>query len=81
MIPAGNRIECEMFRSVDWELLDHAAAQPVAVGDLVSVDAGGMPIYRVTKVAPGHVWVGGERDPTEREVALEAFRWRGALAH
>lgn len=67
-----------MFRSIDWMLLDHAAAEPVAVGDLLSVDAGGMPIYRVTKVAPGHVWVGGERDPAEREMPLALFRWRGA---
>ena len=69
-----------MFRSVDWMLLDHAAAEPVTVGDLVSVDAGGMPIYRVTKVAGGHVWVGGERDPAEREMPLNLFRWRGAPA-
>ena len=67
-----------MFRSVDWMLLDHTAAEPVTVGDLLSVDAGGMPIYRVTKVAAGHVWVGGERDPAEREMPLEVFRWRGA---
>ena len=54
-------------------LLDPTAAEPVAVGDLLSVDAGGMPIYRVTKVAAGHVWVGGERDPAEREMPLEVY--------
>lgn len=67
-----------MFRSVEWALLDHTASEPVAVGDLVSVDAGGMPIYRVMKVEPGHVWVAGERDATVREAPLELFRWRGA---
>ena len=67
-----------MFRSVDWALLDHTASEPVVVGDLVSVDAGGMPIYRVIKVEPGHVWVTGERDTAVRETPLELFRWRGA---
>jgi hypothetical protein len=69
-----------MFRSVEWMLLDHAAAEPVTVGDLVSVDAGGMPIYRVAAVALGHVWVHGERDATTREMPLALFRWRGAPA-
>lgn len=67
-----------MFRSVEWVLLDHAAAEPVAVGDLVSVDAGGMPIYRVVKVTAGHVWLDGERHDAARELPLALFRWRGA---
>jgi hypothetical protein len=72
-----------MFRSVEWALLDTAAISPVAVGDLVSVDAGGMPIYRVTKVAGPSVWVAGERDAAEREMPLGLFRWRGVarVAH
>ncbi|WP_293676413.1 hypothetical protein [uncultured Phenylobacterium sp.] len=69
-----------MYRSVDWMLLDHTAAEPVTVGDLVSVDAGGMPIYRVAKVTPGHVWLNGERDGGLREMPLALFRWRGAPA-
>ena len=69
-----------MFRAVDWQLLDHTAAEPVTVGDLVSVDAGGMPIYRVARVAQGHVWLNGERDDATREMPLELFRWRGAPA-
>lgn len=68
-----------MFRSVEWVLLDHAAAEPVAVGDLVSVDAGGMPIYRVVKVTAGHVWLDGERHDAARELPLALFRWRGAM--
>ena len=69
-----------MFRSVEWMLLDHTAAEPVTVGDLVSVDAGGMPIYRVAKVVQGHVWLHGERDTATREMPLGLFRWRGAPA-
>ena len=68
-----------MFRSVDWALLDHTAAEPVTVGDLVSVDAGGMPIYRVMQVAGPTVRVAGEHGG-ERELPLALFRWRGATA-
>jgi hypothetical protein len=68
-----------MFRSVDWALLDHTAAEPVTVGDLVSVDAGGMPIYRVMQVAGATVRVEGEHGG-EREMPLGLFRWRGAQA-
>ena len=69
-----------MFRSVDWMLLDHTAAEPVAIGDLVSIDAGGMPIYRVVKVTAGHVWLDDERHDAVRELPLNLFRWRGAPA-
>ena len=68
-----------MFRSVDWALLDHTAAEPVTVGDLVSVDAGGMPIYRVLGLAGPSVRVAGEHGG-ERELPLTLFRWRGASA-
>ena len=68
-----------MFRSVDWALLDHTAAEPVTVGDLVSVDAGGMPIYRVVQLAGALVRVAGEHGG-ERDLPLDLFRWRGAMA-
>ena len=48
----------------------------VSVGDFVSTDAGGMPIYRVVKVAGGQAWVEGERLPTIEIVPLERFHWR-----
>lgn len=69
-----------MFRSVEWVLLDHAAVEPVGVGDLVSVDAGGMPIFQVVRVAAGHVWLDSERHDAVRELPLALFRWRGAVA-
>ena len=42
---------------VDWVLMDSAAQAQVAVGDLVSVEAGGTPIYRVLRVTEGRAWV------------------------
>jgi hypothetical protein len=67
-------------RAVDWVLLDHAADQPVEVGDMVSVDAGGMPIYRVVALAGRQVWLGDERRPSVRIMPLDGFRWRGGPA-
>jgi hypothetical protein len=49
---------------IDWVLLDHTADRPVEVGDMVSVDAGGMPIYRVMALDGRDVWLGGARPPT-----------------
>lgn len=69
-----------MASAIDWKLLDHAAATPVEVGDVVSADAGGMPIYRVVALAGGQVWLGGDRDATARVMPLERFRWRGGAA-
>ena len=69
-----------MYRSVEWALLDHAAQEPVAVGDLVSVDAGGMPIYQVVKLEGPIVWVGGQRGESAQRMPLELFRWKGHAA-
>ena len=62
--------------AIKWQLLDHAAEAPVGIGDLVSSDAGGMPIYRVLRLADGEVWLAGERQSDPRPMPLEGFRWR-----
>lgn len=68
-----------MFRSVEWMLLDVTDSQPVAVGDLVSVEAGGMPVWRVTQVQGDRLQIvpadGG--CAALREAELRQFRWRG----
>ncbi|MBW8814795.1 MAG: hypothetical protein JF588_15360 [Caulobacterales bacterium] len=64
--------------ALQWEILDHAAAYPVRIGDLVSADAGGLPIYRVIGLSGRDVWLGEERErPTATVMPLDAFRWRG----
>ena len=62
--------------SVEWVLLDHVADRPVEVGDLVSVEAGGMPIHRVAGLAGRQAWLDEERTSVRRLVSLDAFRWR-----
>jgi hypothetical protein len=65
--------------AVDWVLLTGDAS--VQVGDLVSADAGGMPIYRVVRIADGHAWVQAEGQPQVQEAQLERFHWKAAGAH
>ena len=67
-------------RAVEWVLLDHAAPRPVEIGDVVSVEAGGMPIYQVVGLAGTKAWLDDERRALRRLVSLDGFRWRGASA-
>ena len=69
-----------MPNAIDWTLLDHTAPDPVRVGDVVSADAGGMPIYRVVALDGGRVWLGDERQAHVSVMPLERFRWRAAAA-
>ncbi len=66
--------------AIHWELLDHAASKPVEIGDAVSVDAGGMPIYRVVGLAGSKAWLDDERGRTRLLASLDAFRWRAPHA-
>lgn len=64
-------------RALDWAPLDHKATPPVEVGDLVSADAGGMPIYRVMAFEEGRAWVATAQGAPARAMPLEGFRWKG----
>ncbi len=66
--------------ALQWELLDHAAADPVRSGDLVSADAGGMPIYRVIGLEGRAVRLDPAQErPSAPIMPLDAFRWRGRI--
>jgi hypothetical protein len=67
------------LRAVDWVVLDRAAPS-VKVGDLLSVEAGGMPIFQVTAVSGALVSLSDGRQPKEQVKPLECFRWRGVPA-
>jgi hypothetical protein len=64
-------------RAVDWTPLDHTAPVPVQVGDMVSADAGGLPIYRVMAFEEGRAWVATGQGAPARAMPLDGFRWRG----
>lgn len=67
--------------AIKWELLDHAAERPVQVGDVVSVEAGGMPIFRVVGLAGTKAWLDDEVGRVRHLMTLDVFRWRGATVH
>jgi hypothetical protein len=67
-------------RTMDWRLLDLSAAEPVKAGDLVSADAGVLPIYRVMAFEDGRAWVATAQGAPARAVPLSQFRWRAAEA-
>jgi hypothetical protein len=63
---------------VDWVPLQTEA---VHVGDLVSTDAGGMPIYRVVAVEDGNALLQGDGSPDVRAMPLERLHWKLAQGH
>jgi hypothetical protein len=64
---------------VDWELLDEAARREVAVGDLVSVEAGGAPTWRVLKLTDGRAWLRDETRQMDCISAIEQFHWKACI--
>lgn len=63
-------------RNIDWTYLDPSAPAPLQVGDIVSAAAGGLPIYRVTGLQEGHVWVSPDFGADPQAVAIETFHWK-----
>lgn len=63
-------------RHIDWQYLDPPTANTVKVGDLVSAEAGGLPIYQVMALSDGRVWLREEHDGIDRVAPLSAFHWK-----
>ncbi|MBS0363487.1 MAG: hypothetical protein JSR98_19095 [Proteobacteria bacterium] len=70
--------EMTSVRTVDWTPLDLSAPEPVKAGDLVSADAGGLPIYTVMALEEGRAWVAAAKGAPARAVPLSQFRWRAS---
>ncbi len=64
---------------VDWVLLDEAGLVGVRVGDLVSVEAGGLPFYRVLALRDGRAWLRDEHSGADRISPLSCFHWRARV--
>jgi hypothetical protein len=63
---------------VDWVQLDDAAQREVAVGDLVSVEAGGAPTLRVVRLSDGRAWLMDERG-MDCIAPLSQFHWKAHI--
>ncbi len=63
--------------AVDWAPLDHAAGDPVMIGDLVSAGIDDLPVYRVMALEEDRAWVVTHPGAPQRMMWLAAIRWRG----
>jgi hypothetical protein len=61
---------------VDWELLDEAARREVGVGDLVSVEAGGAPTWRILRLTEGRAWLRDDVRQMDCISAISQFHWK-----
>ncbi len=61
---------------VNWVLLDRSQPDGVQVGDLVSADCGGLPLYRVLAAENGRALLRDEQRQCERTSPLSHFRWK-----
>jgi hypothetical protein len=64
---------------VDWELLDEAARRGVAVGDLVSVEAGGAPTWRVLRLTEGRAWLRDDVRGIDCISPISQFHWKASV--
>jgi hypothetical protein len=64
---------------VDWVLLNDTAQAEVVVGDLVSVEAGGAPTYRVLRLDEGRAWLRDETRQMDCVAPLSQFHWKACL--
>jgi hypothetical protein len=61
---------------IDWVYLNLANAAEVNVGELVSAEAGGLPIYRIVALRDGRAWLKDLADGADRVTPLSAFHWK-----
>jgi len=61
---------------VDWVLLNEAAQAEVQVGDVVSVEAGGAPTWRILKLTEGRAWLRDDARQMDCISAISQFHWK-----
>ena len=64
---------------VDWVLLDEAEKARICVGDLVSVEAGGAPTWRVMRLADGRAWLRDDAGRMDYVAPLSQFHWKANI--
>jgi len=64
---------------IDWIYLNAGSAADVHVGELISVEAGGLPIYRVMAIKGGRCWLKDLQDGADRVTLLNAFHWKAVM--
>ena len=61
---------------MDWVYLNAGSEADVRIGELISADAGGLPIYRVVAVKGDRAWLKDLKDDSDHVTLLSAFHWK-----
>lgn len=61
---------------VDWVFLNLGMESAVRVGEMISADAGGLPIYRVMALRDGRAWLRDVDNGADRVTPLRDFHWK-----
>ncbi len=61
---------------IDWRYLDEGEQPTLKVGEFVSTEAGGMPIYRIMSLGDGRAWLRNIDDGADHLTPLGQFHWR-----
>ena len=61
---------------LNWVFVDPGAPDAIRVGDLVSADAGSMPVYRVLAAENGQARLRDERRQSDCTSPLSRFHWK-----
>ena len=62
--------------NVEWSFVDRESPSPIRGGDLVSAEAGGLPIYEVVEVDGGRVWLREALSNRDCVMPTDAMCWR-----
>ncbi len=62
--------------NMDWVYLNGCSDADVRVGELISTEAGGLPIYRIMALKGGRAWLKDLEDDSDRVTLLTAFHWK-----
>ncbi len=61
---------------VNWIPLDPEAPGAIRVGDLVSAEAGGLPVYRVMAVGEGRAWLRDGEHQADSITPISRLHWK-----
>ncbi len=62
-----------MDQARHWNIIDRDGIAP---GDLVSAEAGGLPVYRVLALQDRRLWLREERSGRDHILPADAMRWK-----
>ena len=67
-----------MVGNIDWVYLNLANLAEVGVGELISAEAGGLPIYRVMAYTNGRAWLRDVDSGADRVTPIRDFHWKAS---